>query len=100
MSHRLIIKRIVYDDVERNASWYDEQRLGLGESFIDSVLGSFGGLMRDPERYRKVHGDVRRYLVKGFPYVVYYVVNGEDVKIFAVMHSRRDSRHWRRRIKP
>jgi toxin ParE1/3/4 len=44
--------------------------------------------------------EVRRYVLRHFPYVIYYCYRAEDqvVEIHAVMHTSRKPGYWRSRI--
>ena len=52
---------------------------------------------RSPDRYPRVHGTVRRGLVRRFPYGVFYVVTDDTIVILAVFHASRDPAGWRAR---
>jgi len=41
-----------------------------------------------------VHGEVRRALVRRFPYGVFYVVEGQALLVLAVAHVRRQPAYW------
>ena len=46
--------------------------------------------------------DLRRYVLRHFPYVIYYRYRAEEqvVEIHAVMHTSRKPGYWRSRISP
>ena len=39
--------------------------------------------------------EVRRVLTKRFPYRIVFSLKGEVVVVHAVLHGRRDDRHWK-----
>lgn len=41
-----------------------------------------------------IHEDVRRRLVRRFPYGVLYGIGAESIRVLAVMHSRRRPMYW------
>jgi plasmid stabilization system protein ParE len=75
--------------------WYEEQRSGLGDDFIDAAETTIKNVADGPERYALVHGPVRRALMRGFPYSVYFQIEGDRVVILTVVHQRRDPKVWR-----
>ena len=51
-----------------------------------------------PLRWGVVEADVRRYLVRRFPYGIYYTVEPESVVIWAVKHLSRHPDYWQERL--
>ncbi len=79
------------------ADWYDAQRVGLGEQLLICVEAAIARVARSPESCERVHGEVRRALVRRFPYCVYYKVEGEALLVLAVGHERRKPGYWAER---
>ncbi|WP_396133662.1 type II toxin-antitoxin system RelE/ParE family toxin [Chamaesiphon sp. OTE_75_metabat_556] len=50
-----------------------------------------------PESYPAVYRDVRRSIVRRFPYTIYYRIVSSRVIITAVFHGRRDPTDWQAR---
>jgi cytochrome P450 len=46
-----------------------------------------------------VEDDVRRYLIRRFPYGIYYTFEEDVVVIWAVKHLHRDPDYWQHRRK-
>lgn len=84
-------------DIEQAHVWYESQRSGLGDEFLDAVLAVFQMLLDSPRRYRVVHRDTRRANVRRFPYGVFYRTIEADVVVIACFHASRDPRRWRGR---
>lgn len=76
--------------------WYNRQRAGLGEQFVDAVEDLFEQIRADPELYAKAIKSVRRAKLRRFPYVVYRVLD-DRTEVLAVLHGSRDPRVWQRR---
>ncbi len=55
-------------DVETASFWYEHQRKGLGLEFLNCVENSLAKIQRYPESYPKVRQELRRVLLKRFPY--------------------------------
>jgi toxin ParE1/3/4 len=77
--------------------YYNRQVPGLGDAFVDAVETGVRQIIADPLRWRIIEADVRRYLVKRFPYGIYYTVEQGTVVIWAVKHLRRDPDYWQER---
>jgi plasmid stabilization system protein ParE len=50
-----------------------------------------------PQLHAAVFGDVRKAVVKGFPYCVYYREEPAQVRVLAVFHTSRDPNIWQSR---
>ena len=71
--------------------------------FVAAVESAVAAVCAAPEMWRVVEPpDVRRYVRRRFPYVLYYrYQSAEDfVVIYAVMHTSRQPGYWRGRLSP
>ncbi|MEG4804714.1 hypothetical protein QUB63_29015 [Microcoleus sp. ARI1-B5] len=48
-----------------------------------------------PTRYVAVDEDVRRYMVRRFPYGILYAIEEDYILILAVMHCSREPGYWK-----
>jgi plasmid stabilization system protein ParE len=97
MSLPLIVNPLAEQDLVEAKTWYDEQRQGLGAEFLDCVNDVFDTIRRMPELYGRVHHDIRRALVKRFPYGIFYRIDETQITVVAVYHASRDPRSWQAR---
>jgi plasmid stabilization system protein ParE len=81
---------LVKADIEESARWYEEQKAGLGEAFVDEVKRVIQNIGARPVRNSIRFGNWRRANLRRFPYAVFYQVFDTEVIIFAVLHSRRE----------
>ncbi len=77
--------------------YYNQRVLGLGDAFADKIEDAIRKIRATPLVWRVVEHDVRRYLIEGFPYGIYYTVEDDCVLIWAVKHLRRDPDYWQER---
>jgi plasmid stabilization system protein ParE len=85
-------------DVAEAYAWYERQRHGLGEQFLQCVDECIQRTVRMPKANRCVYEEYRRALVRRFPYSVFYEFDGSLVTIYSVMHTARDPKKWRQRL--
>jgi len=85
-------------DVEGAYHWYERMRDGLGADFLLCVEEALEKISRDPIAYPVVHKDVRRTLIRRFPYGIFYVVEEQEIVVLAVFHGRRDPKQWQSRV--
>lgn len=65
-------------------NWYEERRSGLGVDFAANVQDALDRIVRDPCAFRPVHRDIRKAIVKRFPYCVYYRVESEQIVVVSI----------------
>lgn len=97
MARPVIIRPEAEEDLREAKKWYEQQRHRLGDEIIQCVEDVFESLVPTPEMHAKVYKDVRRAVVRRFPYVVYYRVDANQITVLAVVHGRRHPQHWRSR---
>ena len=98
MKYALVFRPEVRDDLSNAYDWYEGQKFGLGEDFIGCIHELLSRVCMMPESYAIVYQDVRRAVIKRFPYAVYYRVISSRVVVTAIFHGRRDPKLWRSRI--
>ncbi|GKT07181.1 type II toxin-antitoxin system RelE/ParE family toxin [Desulforhabdus sp. TSK] len=84
-------------EIEEAYLWYEEQREGLGSDFLLCVEECLEKIKKSPDMYPIVHRNVRRLLIRRFPYGIFYTVHQDFITILAVFHGHRDPRDWKLR---
>jgi plasmid stabilization system protein ParE len=75
-------------------AWYDKQRQGLGAEFARSLESAISRIARNPLAAPAVHLEVRRVLLKRFPYSVFYLMADDTSIVLSCVHTRRASVDW------
>jgi plasmid stabilization system protein ParE len=94
MTPRLSLAPDAEADLAEAAAWYEERRPGLGLEFTRAVRALLATVERDPLRYPLARHEVRRALVRRFPFAVYFVAEPEATTVLACLHVRRDPQTW------
>lgn len=84
-------------DVEAAWLWYEAQREGLGDEFLQAVEDALKSIASFPESAPLVQGDIRRHLLRRFPYGLFYRLVQDHVVVVACLHAKRSPRVWRSR---
>lgn len=79
----LIINPLAESDLAEARSWYEAQQEGLGEEFQRCVERTLDNIQRMPELHAKVFQQLRRALVRRFPYGVFYRVDENQITVIA-----------------
>jgi plasmid stabilization system protein ParE len=90
MNYVLVFRPEVGAELKEAYDWYESQKVGLGDEFLECVDNLLDRICLMPESYVFVHRDVRRAVVKRFPYAVYYRVVSSRVIVIAIFHGRRN----------
>jgi plasmid stabilization system protein ParE len=86
-----------FSDLQDARSWYAERGRNLADRFVQSFEAVLRNLEAHPEAYPVIHRQVRRALLRDFPYCVFYVSESEGPLVVGCFHARRDPAAWRRR---
>lgn len=99
MNYNLIIKPEAEYDIQDAFEWYESQSPGLGSEFVRAVDVCLSGIGRQPLAYQVIHQQVRRVLIRKFPYFILYIFDEETVFVLGCFHAKRDPKQWLDRIK-
>jgi toxin ParE1/3/4 len=97
VSLSIVLRPEAEEEIHEAYQWYQEQSPGLGEEFLRCVDAALNHLKRHPEVGPLVHHDIRRTLIRRFPYSLFYLVEERELVILAVFHGRRRSEDWQER---
>ena len=98
MSFTIQLRPAVFEDVQHVHAWYEEQGLGLGDRFIAEFFDSLAILKSNPTIFAAYYREVRHYLLKRFPYGVYFRVEKEEVIVLRVFHCSRNQSSLRQTL--
>jgi plasmid stabilization system protein ParE len=90
MKWLLLVRPEAERDLVKTRDWYERQRAGLGEEWINEVAANLRDLGHNPELPRLYYLNFRRVIVRRFPYKLFYQVIGHRVIIFRVVHAKQD----------
>jgi hypothetical protein len=79
------------------ADEYDEARPGLGDDFLFAVERAFSVIVAAPHRWPQVDGRHRRFVLRRFPFSIFYRFNETEVVLVAVAHHKRRPGYWSHR---
>ena len=86
------------EDLIAGHHFYEEQSPGLGPYFLDSLFSDIDSLLLHAGVHRVVLGS-HRCLASRFPFAIYYRVEGDMIRVRAVLDCRRHPTWTRRRLR-
>ncbi len=84
-------------DLAEAFAYYEGQLAGLGHEFITTLEEQLERVAANPLHYQIDYREVRRAVIRRFPYAVFYLVEGAVVVVLAIEHQARDPEHWKHR---
>ena len=99
MSYEVQIRRAAELDIAEAQVWYETQRTGLGAEFRSEVSRIIERLAATPLIYQIVHRDIRRAIVRRFPYLIWYRVASDMVTVLACTYAGRDPERVKARLR-
>jgi plasmid stabilization system protein ParE len=86
------------EEMTAAAQYYQTQSMGLGEEFLFEVERSIAAIASHPKAAPKVKQEIRRRLLKRFPFGILYVATVDEIVVLAIMHLRRRPGYWQDRL--
>lgn len=77
--------------------WYSHQRQDLDLEFMQCIDDALSRMADHPHAFPVVYRNLRRVVVRRFPFAVFYEITGNEIEVFAVFHSRRNPEMWKTR---
>jgi len=91
------------EEAEAAAQWYENLQQGLGERFLECLVSALEDIETQPQLFPlletlKTRREVRRCILRRFPYMVVYEIRPQETLVYAVAHARRRPNYWRKRL--
>jgi hypothetical protein len=97
MAAELIVAPQVEQDLASAYGWYEGQRIGRGDEFLDCVAAALRTICRTPEVSPPIFLNYRRVLLRPFPLAVFYESLPGKVSVFGVLAISPNPKKWQRR---
>src|ERR671938_1467293 len=97
MTYKVIVRPAAEREIQEAFDWYEEKSEGLGLEFLRAADACLAGIKRNPIASPAMYQDIRRALLRKFPYALFYMVKEERIIVLACFHAKRDPIDWMRR---
>ena len=97
MSRRTGFRPEAEEEISEAAAWYEARASGLSAEFLRALDATVALIEGDPFLHPRVHGQMRRALLRRFPYSLLYSCSEAEIVILACVHWRQNPRRWRSR---
>ncbi|MHB1360120.1 MAG: hypothetical protein ACYCWC_11135 [Rhodocyclaceae bacterium] len=84
------IARSAETDLLEGFAFYEEQQVGIGEYFLDSLFADIDALTLFAGIHPRPDGRLHRTLAKRFPFAIYYDLQDDIATVVAVLDCRQN----------
>ena len=82
----------------RNAyQFYAEESTRVAESFFKQINSSLEITKKSPRSFPCSYKSVQKFVVKKFPFVIYYQLVESTIRVIAIFHTSRNPEIWNER---
>lgn len=94
----IVIQDEAIAELESAIAYYEERQVGLGLDFLAEVEQAIRNIQRNPN-VSAPYGTlgIRRYVMRRFPFVIFYSELTDIIWIIAIAHAKRKPGYWQRR---
>jgi plasmid stabilization system protein ParE len=84
-------------EYELAIDYYESCQLGLGKQLVQEVDASIKLILAFPKAWTELQTNIRRILVRRFPFGLLYIAKDNEIQVLAVMHLNRKPDYWKNR---
>jgi toxin ParE2 len=90
--------RIAQTELDEAIAYYESQLPGLGKGFLEEFISGTSRMQHFPEAWQPFGKEIRRCLLRRFPYGIIYIIDPAELIIVAVAHLHRKPGYWQDRL--
>jgi toxin ParE1/3/4 len=87
----VIIRKSAEIEILEAFVWYEDQEKNLGVKFLSSIDDALMAITKNPGAYQIIHKNLHRFLLRKFPYAIYYLIEENKIILLACFHQKRAS---------
>jgi plasmid stabilization system protein ParE len=95
--HSIVFTQAARDELMEAQDWYEGEATVQGRRFRQAIDALVERLSDNPRQFAVVFRNVRRALLRRFPYSLFFVVEDDALIVIACFHASRDPSRWRKR---
>src|SRR5262249_41268221 len=91
---RVSFHQLAERELNEAALYYEQESSGLGVRFLEEVEQYVAQIMSNPWAGQKIRGEIRRRILRKFPFGILYSVKDKHVRVLAIMNLKRKPNYW------
>jgi plasmid stabilization system protein ParE len=96
--NKIIILPFAEQDIKDSVDYYKDKEEGLEIQYLNIINQAFQLISNNPLSFPLIKYKIRKFVVKEFPFNIFYLCEDSIIYILSVFHMKRDPKKWRRRI--
>jgi len=97
MAYRIELHPAAETEFWEAVDWYDEQSANLGKAFANSFEQTVNAISQRPLSFPLEYGQKRKAVVPRFPYLVFFEIHSDSIRVLSVFHTKRNPVEWQER---
>ena len=85
-------------DFDASYEYYSSNSLKAANRFYETINNYLEFISKNPSAFPDVFNGVRKYVVHKFPFVIYYQISQNIIKVIAIFHTSRKPEILKSRI--
>jgi len=97
MSKRVSFHELAEIELNDASFFFESKREGLGLRFLAAMEAAVTHIQEHPQASQVIISDIRRKVLRRFPYSIFYSIKPDRIRILAVASQKRRPFYWRGR---
>ena len=97
MNKKVSFHQVAEFELNDAAVFFDTKQEGLGLRFLSAVEAAVAQIREHPEASPVIVQNIRRKVLRRFPYSILYSINPDRIRILAIASQRRRPFYWQGR---
>jgi toxin ParE1/3/4 len=85
-------------DFDKSYEFYTLKSEKNSDNFYKSINSALNKICKSPSVNPKIYKEIRKLVLKKFPFVIYYQIDEMVIRIIAIFHTSRNPNIWLDRI--
>ncbi len=81
-------------DFDNSYNFYFEESSKVADEFFRRISLSLKNVMLNPFSFPIAYQNIRKFVVKKFPFVIYYQIIDSTIRVIAIFHTSRNPEIW------
>ncbi len=91
---KAIFTEFAANEFREAQSFYELEVKDLGKEFKKELIILVKRILKYPEAYPVLHGEVRKCVIRKFPFNLFYSIEDDFILILSVAHQHRKPFYW------
>jgi plasmid stabilization system protein ParE len=96
---RLLFHPDAEEELLEASRYYELEAPGVGLAFLAEVHRTLQAILDHPATAPKVNGNIRKKILKHFPYSILLATGADQIIVVAVAHHKRRPTYWHKRLR-